>query len=531
MKSIFLQVSTLIIINFIFTNCTSVKKYNNQISQPIPVKKLQQDINYTQKQLHKYYPNLYGYISKENLNYKFDSIRKVVQKPMSSKEFYFVISPVIASVRQGHMTMSMPTPRITNKESKRTKKAGDAPLSQFSYQWENDKLYVSKNKSTCKNIKIGAEIVSIENITPQNLHSKYKNTYTSDGFNTTFLRKFFSKRFASYINNEIGIKDSLTFVFKQNDSIFNQIIKRYKPEKKSNTKAKDSSVKAVKNIVIKSKVKAEKKLKRIFGYDKKEKVYAKSLQFISKDSIVAYLKIKNFTQGKYKEAYSKLFDSIKNKNSQHLIIDIRDNPGGRITDVTTLYSYLTDKEFVLIEPAKVVSKTSLWKLGLFNNIPKIAYPVAAAFYPVYMGFTFLKTKKMKDGTYQYKIVGSRPEKCAQNNFKGKIYVLINGGSFSASCILSSALKSNKEVTFVGEETGGAFNGTVAGIMPVVSLPSSKIKLRLGLMDIKTINQTDRDGRGIFPDKEIISTIQDKINNIDPELNWILQDIEKTKMPN
>jgi C-terminal processing protease CtpA/Prc len=43
--------------------------------------------------------------------------------------------------------------------------------------------------------------------------------------------------------------------------------------------------------------------------------------------------------------------------------------------------------------------------------------------------------------------------------KEKIYVMINGGSFSASSLISSNLKTPK-VTFVGEETGGAFNGTV-----------------------------------------------------------------------
>jgi len=126
------------------------------------------------------------------------------------------------------------------------------------------------------------------------------------------------------------------------------------------------------------------------------------------------------------------------------------------------------------------------------------------------------------------LVGSRKSKNALNHYDGKIYVLINGGSFSASCILASSLKSNPNVTFVGEETGGAFNGTVAGIMPVVDLPNSKIPLRLGLMDIKTINQTEVKGRGIFPDIEIIPTIKDKIKNNDLEMNWILEDIKNKK---
>ena len=109
--------------------------------------------------------------------------------------------------------------------------------------------------------------------------------------------------------------------------------------------------------------------------------------------------------------------------------------------------------------------------------------------------------------------------------------MINGGSFSASCILSSTLKLNPNVTFVGEETGGAYNGTVAGIMPMIDLPNSKIALRLGLMDIKTISQTDVIGRGVFPDKEIVPTLQDKIDQKNIELDWILDEVKKARITN
>jgi hypothetical protein len=53
---------------------------------------------------------------------------------------------------------------------------------------------------------------------------------------------------------------------------------------------------------------------------------------------------------------------------------------------------------------------------------------------------------------------TRQHQLSPNAFKGKIYVMING-SFSASSLISSNLKTPK-VTFVGEETGGAFNGTM-----------------------------------------------------------------------
>ena len=524
------RISFIVVISLLLANCTSVEKYNYKLAQPIPVEKLQKDIDYTQHKLEKLYPNLYGYISKEKLDFKFDSIRKAVNKPMTSSEFYFVISPVIASVRQGHMTMTPLSKKLSKKEAKRIKKMGDGPLSQFTFEWENSKLFVIKNKSKKKNISLGSEVVSINGIAPQSLFSKYRKSVTSDGYNETYIRKGFNKRFYLYMTNEIGVNDSLTYVFKHKDSTFTTVISRNKPEKKEVSKGKiveKDSVKAVaKKPIDKAKLKFDKKFKRIYGYNALTKEYAKSLNFVKSDSTVAILKVKNFSEGIYSKSYKAIFDSIKKHNIKNLIIDIRDNPGGRVADAVNLYSYLTDKDFVILQPAKVTSKTSLFKWGLFRELPAVAYPFAAIAYPFYMGFSYFRTTKRTDGTYEYRLVGSRKSKFAPNNYNGKIYVLINGGSFSASCILSSSLKSNPNVTFVGEETGGAFNGTVAGIMPVVDLPNSKIPLRLGLMDIRTINQTEVYGRGIFPDVEIPLTVEDKVKNNDPQLDWIMEDIKK-----
>jgi hypothetical protein len=58
-----------------------------------------------------------------------------------------------------------------------------------------------------------------------------------------------------------------------------------------------------------------------------------------------------------------------------------------------------------------------------------------------------------------------------------------------------------------EKKRGAFNGTVAGFMPVVELPHSELKIRIGLMMMAPHHKTEIKGRGIFPDKEIIPTLK------------------------
>jgi len=504
---------------FLTFSCSSVEKYNKQIDKPISVKKLQYDINYVQHLLQRKYPNLYGYISKETLEAKFDSVRNKVDKPMTSKEFFFLLSPVIASVRQGHMTLSPLYKGISKKEQKRLKKAGVGPLSQFEFEWMNNKLYVLKNKSHEKTIKAGTEVVSINAVTPQSIYEKYKSTFTSDGFNTTFLPKFFNKRFSNYVVVELGTNDSLTYEFKQKDSVYSTTIHRFTAEKKA-----VSIATSTKNSVDKKKKKSEKRAKAVYGFDEISKEYSKSLRFISTDSTIAVMKIKNFSKGIYSIAYDEMFKKIKSKQVKTLIIDLRNNPGGRIADAVKMYSYLTDHDFVMLQKADVTSKTSLWKWGLYNQLPKITYPFISVVYPFYMGYSFCKTKKTPQG-YTYSLVGSKKNKSNLSHFSGTIYVLINGGSFSASCLLSANLKSNTNTIFVGEETGGGFNGTVAGIMPIVELPNSKLPMRIGLMNVKPTQQSTVYGRGIFPDKEIVPTIEDKISGKDIELEWILNECE------
>jgi C-terminal processing protease CtpA/Prc len=105
--------------------------------------------------------------------------------------------------------------------------------------------------------------------------------------------------------------------------------------------------------------------------------------------------------------------------------------------------------------------------------------------------------------------------------------LINGVSFSATSIKSSHLSATNRAYFVGEETGGDFNGTIAGTMPYFTLPHSKVKVRFGLQLIAPTVKTKILGRGIFPDKKITPTLQDRIDGRDTEMEWILNKINKS----
>ena len=473
---------------------------NNLISE----NKLKSDVDFAYKKLQQLHPNLYWYISKKDLDYKFDSLKTTLTKPISSFEFFTKISPVIASIREGHLTVSPSLNKRTKKESIALLKKGTGPFSQFEFELFNDKLYVTKNKSSEKSIALGSEVVAVNGKNTIDLLKEYNKWFASDGYNLTYKKKVAGLKLASYYSAEHGIQDSILYTFKFKDSIKKFTIKRT-AEDKPNTQDK-------------TKKKPNRKDRSIYGYDEITKVNNRSLKFFETDSSVALMKIRSFSNGKSHAFYKKSFKKIETYKSKTLIIDLRDNYGGRLDEINDLYSFLTDSTFVFLKKSEVASKTSLF--SAIKNSSLLVKILAAPFYP----FVYFKVHQEKNGKFYYPTY-SKPQKIKSTSFKGKIYVIIDGGSFSASSIISSNLKGSKRAFFVGEETGGGYNGTVAGRMPMIQLPNSKIKINLGLLFIAPYHQTTIEGHGIFPDKEIIPTLEDRINENDPELNWVLENIK------
>lgn len=519
-KSLLLLLSIVLLIS-----CNSIKRHNSQVNNPISVQKLKKDVDFAYQKLQKFQPALYWYISKEKLDFKFDSLKTTITKPLTSYEFYTKITPVLNEIRQGHLAVFPNSKMYSKKETKEIIKKGMGPFSQFEFMMFDNHLYVAKNNSIDSTIVIGSQIVSIDSVSTDKLLKDYRKLMTSDGFNTTFYKHQLPKKFSNFYVYENGVKDSLLYQFKLNDSIKNVWITRKKIAESKKT-TKDSIVKKITKEEKKKKALAHKKElihNSKNGYDPVKKEFQRSLSFMEKDSSVAVLEIKSFSIGNYEPFYKDAFKRIEKNKSKTLILDLRDNPGGRLSEINQLYSFVADSSIAFADKSEVASKMSFFKREYFGGglLTNVAKTLA---YPIYASFIYLKVKK-EDGKYYYKTSENKAKPLPENRFRGKMYVLIDGGSFSASSILSSNLKGSGRATFVGEETGGAFNGTVAGQMPTVELPNSKVKIRVGLMKIAAHFKTDEEGHGIRPDIEIIPTLEDKISGNDPEMNWILENIK------
>lgn len=546
----------LLLVIFIFSliACVSHDKQNKQYYTKISQNKLKDDVVYVQKQLVKMHPDLYWYISKEDLNKKFDSLAGHLTEPLTSNEFFLKISPVLASVHQGHMSMGML--KLTAADSLKKKYKGSVdPLSNFEYEYINNKLFIKNNRSKTDTIlQKGTEIVAINGIKPTDLFKKYRKTFTSDGYNQTAIPKFFARRVNSYYINELGFVDSIKMNVVCADTTFYHTVKRTFKESKKQRKALVEKTRALtKNDTLKNAqivladslpklTKAEQKIKKNalkkrtqqkyykykwFGYDGKSKTFSKQLSYpIVQDSTVAVLKIRDFTEGRIK-VYDTIFAELKKNNVENLIIDLRGNPGGRLNEIHRLSRYLNDSSFVFTKPATITKRSTYFNMLKGKNAVTTFF--STPFVTMYAAIRGLSAKRNKLGELQVPLKSSKLTKPKPLNYKNNIYVITDGMTFSAAAIISSHLKGRNRAVFVGDETGGTFNGTVAGVMPVVKLPNSKLKLRLGLMTIKPEQQTSNEGYGVLPDVNIKPTEDDFLSGKDVELEWILNNIKQTTL--
>lgn len=526
----------LLIVSIVLSSCGSIERYNETVTKLHPVEDLHEDVDAAYKKLKRHHPHLYQFTSKETLDYKFDSLKTAIKQPMTSRQFFKELSQVTKFVRQGHMSLSPPSKRFTKKERKANAKT-TFDINNIDTEYVEDKLIIRnarKNDSLLKN----AEILEVNGKPVKDLLTKYKKTVASDGYNTTFHDRVLGFRFLRYYNRDIGRFDSVSLKLRNTDSTF---IKKYKrlPKAKKTEPIDSATADSLKIKTPKKKLtKAEKKANKLkrkqktkdrqkYGYNYQTKINTRNLSFVGKDSTVALMKIRGFSNGNYKAFYEEAFTRIDSAKSKNLVIDLRNNFGGRLNEITNLYSYLTDKNFTLINKSETNSRTPLLKTLMSNTTSTSTKIITGILSPGIIVHNLLHTSK-KDGKLYYKFKSSKEQEPNPLNFKGNVYVLINGNSFSASSLISTQLKGSKRAIFVGEETGGAYNGTVAGLYKVYELPNTKVIARIGLMHIDSKYKTNPDGFGIKPNIEILPTYQDRLNGVDPELQWVLNDIETKK---
>jgi hypothetical protein len=217
----------------------------------------------------------------------------------------------------------------------------------------------------------------------------------------------------------------------------------------------------------------------------------------------ALLTIKTFDiellNSKYHQQYDQTmrdnFSLIRKKEIKRLIIDLRNNQGGDVEVGGLLISFLSRQPFKMLN--------AYYKLDTLQNnqFGQMIQPAKGA----YMGI-------------------HQPE---PNAFMGKLYVLINGGSFSNSGIVSSVLRRMHRAIFLGEETGGN-KDILCGDPESYTLPHTQIEVEVPTLIYEITHKNLNTGHGTMPDHRIIPSVNSMVRQQDEVLDYVNELINKDK---
>jgi C-terminal processing protease CtpA/Prc len=196
-----------------------------------------------------------------------------------------------------------------------------------------------------------------------------------------------------------------------------------------------------------------------------------------------------------KKFFRNSFRALQQNNIGHLIIDVRSNGGGSVTNSTLLSRYLAKQRFRVSDSLYAIKKGSPYSKYIQDHFWNKLF------------ITFF-TRRKKDGNYHFAYFERhpfRPKK--ENHYDGKVYILTGGNSFSATTLFVSAVIDQENVTVIGEETGGGAYGNSAWLIPDAKLPETGVRFRLPLFRLVVNKNTPKIGRGVQPEVPSLPTIE------------------------
>jgi C-terminal processing protease CtpA/Prc len=229
-----------------------------------------------------------------------------------------------------------------------------------------------------------------------------------------------------------------------------------------------------------------------------------SLHFIDGFEI-AKLRILYFDGASFNATLDTVFQSLHDHKTKSLILDLRGNPGGVDTYGAWLVAHFTNQPFRYfdrIHITTVLPSFSTWKPGTSENLRNGVIPDS-------IRGGFLVTTKLHEG------VGLQNP--ASQPFLGKVIVLMDGGTFSTATDVTAILSQLTTATFVGEESGGTYEGNTSGLNALIKLPNSKLGLKINMYGYWNAVSGGQKGRGTMPDHPVVLRTNDLLEGFD--LQW------------
>ncbi|MBN8878875.1 MAG: hypothetical protein J0I32_15105 [Sphingobacteriales bacterium] len=488
----------------VITGC-GVAKSSFSPYKKYPPEVLQKDYAIYRQTLEEAHPGLYWYTSKDSMNYYFDKGFQQLNDSLTEPEFRKILSYVTAKINCGHTSIR---PSKTFAKYQDTVRLGRVfPLSLKLWQ---DTAVVAANLNRRDSIlKRGTIITSINGLPMDKIVDTLFSYIGTDGYNRTNKYQVLSNRgyFGSLYSTLFGYPPAYSINFIDSmGRAGTTLLRPFFPG--SDTMARARAV-PVRRLPQPSR-KERKQMRR------------NSVRLLKLDttSHVAMMDLNSFGRGYgLKGFFRRSFRALKKNKIEHLIIDVRGNGGGSVTNSTLITRFLSDHPFKVADSLYAIRKRKTYSRYIQNDFFNRL-------------FLTLFAPKRKDGKYHFKYYERhlfKPRK--KNHFDGKTYILTGGNSFSATTLFASAIMKQDNVTLIGEETGGGAYGNSAWLIPDMTLPGTKVRFRLPLFRLVIDKNVPKDGRGVQPEIPSFPTVDAVRKGIDYKLVKTVELIKQNKDSN
>ena len=424
------------------------------------------DLQTLHKILKQNHPSIYWYTPKDSMDFYFSIALASVKDAMSAWAFKNVVATYLANIKCGHTSVHF-SPKLTKQYA-----TYRYPLFPLQLKVWKDSAVVIGNLFTKDSIlKRGTIVTAINQLPIKPLVDSIYSMISTDGNSINFKSQVLTNNFSGWYKARFGNTDSLyqiSYIDSAGYAKTTSIAAYVPPKPKKDSLSKSS--------VVNSKTKIP-----------KPAPIKKWTLLVDSTANTAFMNLTSFSGSGLRKFIRQSFRTIKTSGIKNLVIDLRSNGGGNVKNSTLLTRYISDHSFKIADSVVAIRR----------GISKVPF---SSYFDV-MGYAFAKaviSKKQSDSGFHLK----RYEKhyhapVKKNHFDGSVYILQGGFTFSASTLFTSPLMNQKNVTIVGEESGGGYYGNSAMMIPSIKLPHSKLLFRLPLFRL-VMDKTRPKGGGVIP---------------------------------
>ena len=436
-------------------------------SGPIAAEKLQADLEVLVSTIKEVHPNPYAYVPEAEAAMTFDRLRPAVDRPMTRKDFYRLVAPGVASLKNGH-TFVHPFA-----EEFKAYIDGGGGVFPIAVQFEQERV-ILRDCLGEGSLPLGGEILAINRQGAKELCQRYASYMPGEGRAANPAQIERAEVLWVCLWLDFGADNPLELKIKGLDG--------------------KTATYAI-NPVTFEEIKSRRGLLSS-GKSPYEFRYLED----SKCGLITMREFKDRTA--FGSLLKKTFHELRSNGATSLIIDLRSCPGGDSQCGDMLLDYLTDQPFRQFERCEMKMLPQF--VGMF--LPASEYDEARK------GALLTNDE----------IPLVRPK---QNplRFQGRKIVLIGRKSFSSSNSFAGCVKHYGIATLVGEEAGDPTD--CYGECFNVTLPNSGITVSIAAKHFVCPGSLG-DGRGAMPDHEVKQTPEDLAVGKDTVLAYALEQLRK-----